>query len=117
MNSEILAEVIRGETIESIHRGHLIVVDGEGKKIAQLGNPQTVTFFRSSAKPFQVIPFLKSGAAESFGFSEKEIAPAAQQLFGQTRFDACFGETNGRGFQNLRTVGKSGSAKNFGNHF
>ena len=30
MQSEILARAIRGETVESIHRGHLIIVDGEG---------------------------------------------------------------------------------------
>ena len=74
MNSEILAKVFRGETVESIHRGHLIVVDGDGETIAQIGEPKTVTFYRSSAKPFQAIPFLTSGAAEKFGISEKEIA-------------------------------------------
>jgi len=83
MNSEILAKVIRGETIESIHRGHLIVVSGDGKIIAQLGNPEMVTFFRSSAKPFQVIPFLTSCAAESFGFSEREIALACGSHSGE----------------------------------
>ena len=74
MQSEILAKVIRGETVESIHRGHLIVVNGDGQTIFSLGNPETVTFFRSSAKPFQTMPFLTSGAALAFGFSEKEIA-------------------------------------------
>lgn len=76
MTSEILAVVVRGETIESIHRGHLIVMDGGGKTIAALGNCETVTFFRSSAKPLQAIPFLRGGAAERFGFSESEIALA-----------------------------------------
>ena len=83
MNSEILAKVIRGETVESIHRGHLIVVNGEGKIIAQIGDPETVTFFRSSAKPFQAIPFLTSGAADEFGFSEKEIALACGSHSGE----------------------------------
>ena len=83
MQSEILAEVFRGETVESIHRGHLIVVDGDGEIIARIGNPETITFFRSSAKPFQVIPFLTSGAAERFGFSEKEIALACGSHSGE----------------------------------
>ena len=39
MESEILAKVIRGETLESVHRGHLIVVDGEGNDRQKLGNP------------------------------------------------------------------------------
>ncbi len=84
MDSEILAKIIRGETVESIHRGHLIVVDGEGEIIAQIGNPETVTFFRSSAKPFQAIPLLTSGAAEKFGFSEKEIALACGSHSGES---------------------------------
>ena len=74
MSSEILAKVIRGETVESIHRGHLIVVDGEGETLFASGNPETITFWRSSAKSIQAVPFLKNGAAEAFGFSEKEIA-------------------------------------------
>jgi len=83
MKSKILAEVIRGETVESIHRGHLIVVSGDGETIARLGNPETVTFFRSSAKPFQVISFLTSGAADEFGFTEKEIALACGSHSGE----------------------------------
>ncbi|CAN5272879.1 asparaginase [soil metagenome] len=84
MQAEILAKVIRGETVESSHRGHLIVVDGEGETVAQIGNPETVTFFRSSAKPFQTIPLLTSGAAERFGFSEKEIALACGSHSGES---------------------------------
>ncbi|MDQ4120195.1 MAG: asparaginase [Acidobacteriota bacterium] len=76
MNAEILVTVARGGIVESIHRGHLAVVDGDGNLIAGLGNPETVTFLRSAAKPFQAIPFLLSGAAERFGFNEKEIALA-----------------------------------------
>ncbi len=83
MESEILAKVIRGETVESIHRGHLIVVDGDGQTIFSLGNPEIVTFFRSSAKPFQTMPFLTSGAASAFGFSEKEIALACGSHSGE----------------------------------
>jgi len=84
MESEILAKVIRGETLESIHRGHLIVVDGAGETLFSLGNPaDTVTFFRSSAKPFQAFPFLTSGAADRFGFLENEIALACGSHSGE----------------------------------
>lgn len=83
MQSETLAEVVRGETVESIHRGHLIVVGGGGDTIAQIGNPETITFLRSSAKPFQVIPFLTSGAADEFGFTEREIALACGSHSGE----------------------------------
>ncbi len=83
MDSEILAKAIRGETIESIHRGHLIIIDGDGEIVAQIGNPETITFWRSSAKPFQAMPLLLSGAAERFGFSEKEIALACGSHSGE----------------------------------
>ncbi len=84
MESEILAKAIRGETVESIHRGHLIIIEGDGKTVAQLGNPETVTFWRSSAKPFQTLPFLLSGAVERFGFTEKEIALACGSHSGES---------------------------------
>lgn len=74
MDSEVLAKVIRGETVESEHRGHFIVVDGNGRTVASAGDPSTVTFFRSACKAFQAIPFITSGAANAFGFTEDEIA-------------------------------------------
>lgn len=83
MKSEILAKVIRGETVESIHRGHLLIIDGEGREIANIGNAETLAFIRSSAKPFQVLPFLLSGGAEAFGFLESEIALACASHSGE----------------------------------
>lgn len=83
MESEILAKAIRGETVESIHRGHLIIVSGAGEIVARLGDPETVTFWRSSAKPFQALPFLLSGAADAFNFEEKELALACGSHSGE----------------------------------
>ncbi len=79
----VIAKVIRGDTVESVHRGHLIVLDGDGNTIASIGDPKTVTFFRSSAKPFQAIPFITGGAADAFGFSEEEIAMACASHSGE----------------------------------
>ncbi len=79
----VLVEVWRGPIIESLHRGHLIAVDGEGKTITELGDPATVTFIRSSGKPFQAIPLVASGAADRFGLSEKEIAIACGSHSGE----------------------------------
>ena len=83
MTAQLLANVIRGETVESVHRGHLLVIDGNGQTVASVGQPTTVTFFRSSAKPFQAIPFLTSGAAEVFGFTEDEIAMSVASHSGE----------------------------------
>ncbi len=71
-----LADVVRGGVVESRHMGNVAVVDGAGTLVAKVGNPDTVTFLRSSAKPFQSIPLVSSGAADRFGFSNQEIAIA-----------------------------------------
>ena len=78
-----LVEVWRGPIIESLHRGHLVAVDSYGKMVAELGAPDTVTFFRSSAKPFQAIPLITSGAADRFGFTDQEIAIACGSHSGE----------------------------------
>lgn len=85
MAAELLASVIRGETIESVHSGHLSIIDGEGKTVFELGDPSTVTYFRSAAKPLQLIPCVTSGAADAFGFTEEEIALAAASHSGEPR--------------------------------
>lgn len=73
--AESLVEVRRGSITESRHRGHLIAVEPDGNVVAYLGSPQvTVTFLRSSAKPFQALPLLVSGAADRFGFTDREVA-------------------------------------------
>jgi L-asparaginase II len=83
MKSEILAKVFRGETLESVHRGHLYIVDGAGNETAQIGDAETIAFIRSSAKPFQVLPFLVRGGAEHFKFTENEIALACASHSGE----------------------------------
>ncbi|HMJ08139.1 MAG TPA: asparaginase [Pyrinomonadaceae bacterium] len=83
MTPPILAEVMRGGIVESVHRGHICIVDGNGERVASVGEPETVTFFRSAAKPFQAMPFLTSGAADAFGFTDKEIALACASHSGE----------------------------------
>jgi L-asparaginase II len=85
MPSPILANVIRGETVESIHRGSIIVIDGNGKELLRIGSPETVTFFRSACKPLQAIPFITSGACDAFEFSEEELALACASHSGESR--------------------------------
>ena len=78
-----LVEVRRGAIVESRHRGHIAAVDGDGRLLASLGEPETVTYLRSSAKPFQAMPLLTSGAADRFGFTEAEIAVACGSHSGE----------------------------------
>jgi L-asparaginase II len=72
--NEILTKVYRGNAVESIHFGSVAVVDYRGKLIYSVGDPNFVTFLRSSAKPFQAIPVVEWGVAEAFGFTQQEIA-------------------------------------------
>ena len=64
----------RGETVESIHYGSAAVVAADGKLIAWYGNPNAVAFLRSTAKPFQALPFLENGGDAYYGLSAQEIA-------------------------------------------
>lgn len=74
--AEPVVEVKRGSITESRHRGHIVVVEPDGNIVASLGAPQNVTFLRSSAKPFQALPLLFSGAADRFAFTDREVALA-----------------------------------------
>ena len=83
MYSEVLANVVRGATVESVHTGHVAIVDGDGGTVFECGSPSTVTFFRSASKPFQAIPCITSGAADAFGFTDEEIAMACASHSGE----------------------------------
>lgn len=81
--AEPLVEVRRGGITESRHRGHIIAIEPDGNVVAYLGEPLTVTFLRSSAKPFQALPLLVSGAADRFGFTDREVALACASHNGE----------------------------------
>lgn len=81
--AEPLVEVRRGAITESRHRGHIVVVEPGARIVSHVGAPETVTFLRSSAKPFQAVPLLVSGAADHFGFTDKEIALACASHNGE----------------------------------
>src|SRR5918994_6238340 len=81
--AEPLVEVRRGALTESRHRGHIVVVEPDGNIVAYLGSPHNVTFLRSSAKPFQALPLLTSGAADRFEFTDEEVALACASHNGE----------------------------------
>ena len=58
-------------------------MDGEGRLVASLGEPETVTYLRSSAKPFQAVPLIKTGAADRFGLTDAELAIACGSHSGE----------------------------------
>ena len=67
-------EFTRGRIVESFHSGAVAVVNTEGRLVAAYGDPGAVTFLRSSAKPFQTLPLVESGALEKFSVTPRELA-------------------------------------------
>jgi L-asparaginase II len=107
--AEPLVEVRRGAITESRHRGHIAVVSGDGLVVSYAGVPDTVTYLRSSGKPFQAIPIVASGAAEHFGFTDKEVALACGSHSGEPIHTAIAAEM-------LRKAGVEASALKCGIH-
>jgi len=71
---ENFVEVLRGGKLESRHTVHAVVMDADDNVRAYLGNPDLPTYFRSSAKPFQTLALFRTGVADYFDFSDREIA-------------------------------------------
>ena len=67
-------ELTRGGIVESTHFGAAAVVDPSGQLLAWYGDPGTVTFLRSSAKPLQALSFIENGGDQSFHLTSKEVA-------------------------------------------
>jgi len=67
-------ELRRGTVVESRHRVHVAVMDGEGALVAHAGDPDFVTFWRSAAKPFQAMPLVEDGAADRFKLTREDLA-------------------------------------------
>jgi L-asparaginase II len=69
-----MVELTRGSIVESFHTGAVAVVDAEGRLVASYGDVDALTFLRSSAKPFQALPFIESGGDQAFDLSGPEVA-------------------------------------------
>ena len=69
-----VVEITRGPIVESVQFGAGVVVDSAGRMLAAFGDPQTRSFLRSSAKPFQALPFVEMGGVEKFGLTDRELS-------------------------------------------
>ena len=72
----LVAEVSRGNFVESRHAIDCIVADASGKLITTYGDEDLEVFPRSAIKSLQALPLVESGAADSFGFENKHLALA-----------------------------------------
>lgn len=83
--SPILVEVMRGDMVESTHRGRVAVVDIAGKIELQWGDIDAPVYPRSAIKAIQALPLVESGAADAFGLSDAELAIACASHSGEPR--------------------------------
>ncbi|WP_342770097.1 asparaginase [Xylanimonas allomyrinae] len=57
----VLAEVVRGGLVESVHLGHLVVLDPAGTPLLTVGDPDADIYPRSTLKPVQAVAMLRRG--------------------------------------------------------
>ena len=82
MPPPVLASVWRGDVREAVIRGHVAVVDGDGRLVASAGDPSAVTTLRSCVKPLQALPFVR-GAMDAVGAGAAELAVACASHSGE----------------------------------
>lgn len=83
MTNPVLAEVLRGTLVESVHRGSVAVFDGDGKSVWEIGETHRPVFPRSAVKLIQALPLVESGAADAYGFGDRELALACASHSGE----------------------------------
>jgi len=81
--AEKLIEITRGDVVETVHRGDVVVVNTEGDILFQYGDPEKYTYWRSAAKPIQAFNVILSGAADKYNFSDDEIAIMCASHYGE----------------------------------
>ena len=71
---EIIVQARRGGTVESAHRAVAALASPDGEIVERWGDPRMVTFWRSSAKPFQAQAWVMDGTVDHFGWGAEELA-------------------------------------------
>src|SRR6202050_1888926 len=75
MTNPGVVEAMRGDLVESAHRGAGAVVDADGRVVMAFGDAERAVYPRSAVKALQALPLVES-AADRLGLSDKEIALA-----------------------------------------
>jgi L-asparaginase II len=70
----LIIEVVRGEIVESRHRVSVVMVDSDGRRRLAFGDMLEPIYLRSSAKPFQALPFVESGFADQLELGSRQLA-------------------------------------------
>lgn len=61
LDAEVLAEVTRGDVVESQHNGHLVLLNVDGTLKLSRGNPAELIYPRSSIKSIQASAMVRAG--------------------------------------------------------
>jgi L-asparaginase II len=64
MHEEVLAEYVRDGIVESIHFGHLIALDKDGKRVLTKGDPNAFIYPRSAIKSIQASAMVRKGLVQ-----------------------------------------------------
>ena len=83
-----LVHALRGSHLESLHRGAIAIVDGDGRLVQSLGDIDRPIFPRSACKVLQALPLVAGGAADALGLSDEELALACASHGGEPRHTA-----------------------------
>lgn len=81
----ILVEVVRGDAVECVHRGAAVVCDTDGRIVFSVGDIGRAIYPRSAIKALQALPLIESGAADRYGFGDRELALACSSHGGEPR--------------------------------
>jgi L-asparaginase II len=81
----VLVEVLRGGRVESRHRGSIAVCAPSGELLVSAGDPDAFVYVRSTAKPFQLAPFVASGLFDRFELGTDALAVMAASHSGEDR--------------------------------
>jgi L-asparaginase II len=106
----VLVEVMRGDIVESVHRGVVAVAHADGAVRLALGDLDRPVFPRSAVKAIQALPLVESGAADAYGFGDRELALACASHDGEP-------EHIGTARAMLAKAGLDGSALECGAHW
>lgn len=82
MSVELL-HYTRGKFVENIHRGDAVAVSVDGKILDSVGCGTLPMFWRSAAKPFQLLHFVKLGGVEKYNLTQAELAILASSHSGE----------------------------------
>jgi len=110
MSDPVLVDVLRGQVVESVHRGAVAVCDADGALVLSIGEVERPVFPRSAVKAIQALPLVETGAADALQLTERELALVCASHTGEARHVEAVAAL-------LAKAGLTGSAFECGSHW